>query len=88
MQKRSSKKKKPDDPNQLAKSIVDQVTSESEKDEAEPLADQETISKVMSEMGRRGGLKGGKARAESLTKEQRIDIAKRAAQARWEKDKK
>jgi hypothetical protein len=34
-------------------------------------------------MGRRGGLKGGKARAEKLTPEQRSEIAKRAAAARW-----
>ena len=34
-------------------------------------------------LGRRGGLKGGKARAAKLTAEQRTAIAKRAAQARW-----
>jgi hypothetical protein len=33
--------------------------------------------------GRLGGLKGGQARAESLTPEQRKEIAKKAAQARW-----
>jgi len=36
-------------------------------------------------LGRLGGLKGGKARAESLTPERRVDIAKKAAQARWAK---
>ena len=36
-------------------------------------------------MGRRGGLKGGKARAESLTPERRVEIAKKAALARWGK---
>jgi hypothetical protein len=35
--------------------------------------------------GREGGLKGGKARAEALTPEQRSQIARRAAQARWAK---
>lgn len=35
------------------------------------------------ESGRRGGLKGGVARAASLTPEQRAEIAKRAAQKRW-----
>jgi hypothetical protein len=35
------------------------------------------------ELGRRGGLKGGKARAAKLTKEQRSEIAKKAAAARW-----
>ena len=35
-------------------------------------------------LGRMGGLKGGKARADSLTPEKRKEIAKRAAQKRWE----
>lgn len=34
-------------------------------------------------MGRRGGLKGGKARAEKLSPERRSEIAKKAALARW-----
>ena len=37
------------------------------------------------ELGRLGGLKGGKARAEKLTPEQRKEIARKAAKARWEK---
>jgi hypothetical protein len=37
-------------------------------------------------LGRLGGQKGGKARAEKLTAEQRSEIAKKAAQARWKKD--
>ena len=36
-------------------------------------------------LGRLGGLKGGKARAESLTPEKRAEIAKAAAMARWKK---
>ncbi len=36
-------------------------------------------------LGRLGGLKGGRARAEKLTKERRAEIAKKAAQARWKK---
>jgi hypothetical protein len=36
-------------------------------------------------LGRLGGLKGGKARAKKLTPEQRAEIARRAAQARWKK---
>jgi hypothetical protein len=38
-------------------------------------------------LGRKGGLKGGKARAAKLTAEERSEIGKRAAKARWEKDK-
>jgi len=36
-------------------------------------------------LGRRGGLKGGKARAESLTAKKRSEIAKKAAKVRWGK---
>ena len=34
-------------------------------------------------LGRRGGLKGGKARAQSLTRARRTEIARKAAEARW-----
>src|ERR687888_549505 len=37
------------------------------------------------ELGRRGGLKGGKARAAKLSKEERSESARKAAQARWAK---
>jgi hypothetical protein len=45
------------------------------------------ISKAARELGRRGGLKGGKARAEKLSPEERKAIAKKAAEARWSKKK-
>ncbi len=38
-------------------------------------------------LGRRGGLKGGKARAKKLTPKQRSDSARKAALARWAKEK-
>jgi len=38
-------------------------------------------------LGRRGGLKGGKARAASMTAEQRSKSARKAAQARWTKNR-
>ncbi|HEV3256404.1 MAG TPA: hypothetical protein VG013_05935 [Gemmataceae bacterium] len=50
--------------------------------EAAPPKDPAAVS-----LGRRGGLKGGKARAAKLTKQQRVAIAKKAAQARWAKPK-
>jgi len=54
--------------------------------------DPNLISKVMQEMGRKGGKKGGKKgakrRAESLTPEQRSQIARKAAKARWAKTRK
>lgn len=38
-----------------------------------------------TQANRKGGLKGGRARAKALTAEQRSDIAKKAAQKRWQK---
>lgn len=46
-----------------------------------------SISHYMAEIGRRGGLIGGKRRLKTMTKEQRHKIAKRAAKARWHKEK-
>jgi hypothetical protein len=87
MPKRKSIKKKPDDINVLAKSIVDQTTGEE-------LFDQEIIKKALAEgkdplavlLGHRGGLKGGKARAAKLSSKKRKEIAKKAAKARWNKE--
>jgi len=45
----------------------------------------EEKNKAAQELGRLGGLKGGKARAEKLTPEQRKEIARKAAKARWAK---
>ena len=45
----------------------------------------EKKSPAAPNLGGRGGLKGGKARAAKLTKEQRSEIARKAAKARWEK---
>jgi hypothetical protein len=73
MPKRSSK-----DANQIAASIVAQVTGEAEK--------QPTKNPAAVALGRLGGLKGGKARADSLTAKKRTEIAKKAAAVRW-KDK-
>ncbi len=69
------KPKRPRDPNQLAKSVVDIATGQ--EDEAEETTLQKRASK--------GGKKGGKARAKALTPEQRSEIASIAAAARWKK---
>lgn len=74
MPKRSSRL----DMNQLAKRIVDEATGEAEKTLPPPEKNQAAV-----ELGRLGGKKGGKARAEALTPEQRSEIAKKAASARW-----
>ena len=75
------KKKLPTDINELAKSLVDLATDESSPPEEIPSG--KNLHAV--ELGRLGGKKGGKARAESLSKEQRSEIAKNAAKARWSK---
>jgi hypothetical protein len=43
------------------------------------------LDQAAVELGRLGGLKGGKARADKLTPEKRSEIAKKAAKARWAK---
>jgi len=77
MPERSSKKK-PRDINALAAAIVDEATNEDLPADQVPTKDPNAVA-----LGRRGGLKGGKARAASLTPEERSAIAKRAAVARW-----
>jgi hypothetical protein len=76
MPKRSSTKR-PRDLNRLAASIVHDATS----DEPEALTTDKNPHAVA--LGRAGGLKGGKARAKKLSKEQRREIAKKAARTRW-----
>jgi len=85
MPKRSSKPKRPTDTNQLARSIVDMATGDAPPDEdaAEPTPEDEGKNPAAVTLGRLGGLKGGKARAKSLTKKRRAAIAKKAAKARW-----
>lgn len=73
--------KRPRDANQLAKMIVDISTGEIEDTTSEN-------KKNAKAQGRPGGLKGGKARAKILTPEERADIARIAASARWKKSEK
>jgi hypothetical protein len=80
---RRSSKPLPKDSNKRAYEIVRLSTEEPE--EKEPLKEKSEIAKYLSEIGRKGGLKGGKARAEKLTSTQRRNIAIKAAHARWKK---
>lgn len=75
MPKRS--RKPPADPNQAATSILAQITGEA------PRLEQVAKNPAAVELGKRGGLKGGMARAASLTPAQRKESAKKAAAARW-----
>ena len=69
--------KRPRDPIQLGKLIVDIATGQIE-DRVEDGKDPAAVA-----LGRRGGLKGGKIRSSRLTPEQRSESATLAAQARW-----
>ena len=72
-------RKRPRDLNELAKSIVDDATSDTPpKPDAAPEKDPAAVA-----LGRRGGLKGGRVRAERMTPEERSEAARKAARARW-----
>ena len=77
MPKRSSKL--PTDPNQLAASIVAQATAEP------PTPGEPEKNPAAVALGRLGGAKGGPARAKSLSRKRRTEIAAKAARARWGK---
>lgn len=70
--------RKPRDLNALAAAIVADATDEDKPEPPEDTRDPAAVA-----LGRKGGLKGGKARAARLTPEQRSEIARKAAQARW-----
>jgi hypothetical protein len=74
--------KKPADLNRLAAAIVGDATDETPQERP---VHQKNAAAV--ELGRAGGLKGGKARADKLTPEQRSEAARKAASARWAKPK-
>lgn len=76
----SSKPKRPRDLSQVAKLIVDIATGEIEEENPDTGKDPAAVA-----LGRKGGLKGGKARAKKLTAKRRSEIAKKAAASRWGK---
>lgn len=82
MPDRSSKR--PRDLNQLAKLLTEEATGDSPR--IEPPVEREKDPAAVS-LGRRGGLKGGAARAKKLTAEQRSEIARKAAATRWARPK-
>jgi hypothetical protein len=71
--------KRPRDPNQLARAIVGIATGEKRDQVDQPLS-------AMAELGKKGGAKGGVARAAALTPAERSEIARKAADKRWAKD--
>jgi hypothetical protein len=81
-------KKRPRDPNQLAYRIIQEATGQVPKfdplEEAQkPFDPSKNVHAVA--LGRLGGLKGGAARAASLSPKKRSQIAAKAAKTRWEK---
>ncbi len=76
----ATKPKRPRDTNQLAHLIAGIAAGE-----IEDIKTDEGKNAAAVSLGRKGGLKGGKARAESLTAKQRSEIAKKAASKRWSK---
>jgi hypothetical protein len=75
-----SRKRESRDINILASQIVEEATGE-----ATPKPGNSIKNPAAVALGRLGGLKGGKARASKLTAEQRKEIAKKAAEARWKR---
>jgi len=73
-------RKRPVDLNSLAASIVADAT------DVDKVQSEDTRDPAAVALGRKGGLKGGRARADKLTPEQRSEAARRAAAARWEQD--
>jgi hypothetical protein len=82
------KGKRPRDPNQLAKWIVDRSTDESPEQAAKPTPTADAavnLSEYMASIGRKGGQIGGKRRLKTMTAAERHKIAAKAARARWKK---
>ncbi len=76
-------RRKTEDANETAFRVMQESTSKMVK----PIADTPTssdISRVMAELGRRGGKVGGVKRAASMSPSRRSEIALNAARARWE----
>jgi hypothetical protein len=75
----AKKSPKPRDLSQMARAIVEQSVSEEPEPDPDEGKDPAAVAR-----GRAGGAKGGKARAEALTADERSAIARKAAQSRWE----
>lgn len=69
----------PSDPNRAAALTVKLVTEEPDG----VLPERDAVSNYLAEIGRRGGKKGGKARAAKLSDKRKTEIARKAAQTRW-----
>ena len=75
----TSHPKRPGDPNQAAKSIIDIATGQ--KPDRDPTPEEQGKDPAAVSLGK----KGGKARADNMTADQRSEIARKAAAKRWGK---
>jgi hypothetical protein len=75
----SDRRKRPRDPNQLGKLVVDIATGE--VDDRPPTPEERGKDPAAAALGR----KGGKARSKSMSAKRRAEIAKLAARKRWER---
>lgn len=85
------KGKRPRDPNQLAKWLVDRSTREQPTESAAKTSQPSTsvnLSEYMAAIGRKGGQIGGKRRLKTMTAAERHKIAAKAARTRWKKTQK
>ena len=73
--------KRPRDLNEWAKRMLDIATGEASDRELTP--EEQGKDPAAVALGRKGGLKGGKARAAGMTPERRSEVAKKAAASRW-----
>src|SRR5260370_1610591 len=66
------------DVNQMAANLIDAITGELPAEQPDPSKNPNAVA-----LGRLGGLKGGRARADKLSAKKRKDIARKAARSRW-----
>jgi hypothetical protein len=82
MAKKKRARKRPD-PAVMGFDIMQRVVAASGDTPDQPAPDLEGKDPAAVALGRKGGLKGGKARAAKMTAKQRSAAAKKAAKARW-----
>ncbi len=86
--KHPDREKRPRDINQLAHYLVKKSTEEELPEaQSESKPQRSAISEYLAKIGRKGGLKGGKARAAKLSPTRKAAIARKAAKARWTKQR-
>ncbi len=86
MAKKKRARKRPD-PAVMGFDIMQRVVAASGDTPDGPAPNLEGKDPAAVALGRKGGLKGGPARAAAMTKKQRVASAKKAARARWARGK-